>query len=504
MKSDNETVVLLDHISKQFGGVYALNDVTFDLKKEIHAIVGHNGAGKSTLVKILMGALQPDGGKIYLNSKQVNFSSPRDAQNNSISMVWQELNNFPNLTITENLLIKRFVRKKNGAIDWKASHDKCKEYLERLNLDINPQEKMGNLPLSMQQLAEFAKALSYNPSVLILDEPTSALSIKEQEIMHEKIRMIKAQGVAIVFISHKLDEILDLSDRITVLRDGRHIMTKNSNELNKDQIVSAIVGKSEENCSLEQINVYDERKHSDNRSVALKVDNLSLKHILNGVSFELHQGEILGISGVSGSGISEVGKILFGIETEYSGAIALNGEKYHASSPLQAALKGFGYVPKDRKEEGIIPQMSIGDNIVLSTLPAISRMGFIDFSKRAEIINRIIETIDLIPRNPDMSIGSLSGGNQQKGIMARWISKDTQILILDEPTRGVDVGAIHKIYSLIRQMANDGLSVIIISSEFEEVHAAAERMLVFNKGRLAGELDTSRSTWEDAFALAVK
>lgn len=504
MKPDNETVVLLDHISKQFGGVYALNAVSFDLKKEIHAIVGHNGAGKSTLVKILMGALQPDGGKIYLNSKQVSFSSPRDAQNNSISMVWQELNNFPNLTITENLLIKRFVRKKNGAIDWKASHAKCKEYLERLNLDINPREKMGNLPLSMQQLAEFAKALSYNPSVLILDEPTSALSIKEQEIMHEKIRMIKAQGVAIVFISHKLDEILGLSDRITILRDGKHILTKDSRELNKDQIVNAIVGKSEEDNSFDEINVYDERKHFDNRSVILKVDNLFLNHILNNVSFELHQGEILGITGVSGSGISEVGKILFGIETEYSGTIALNGEKYHVSSPLQAVRKGFGYVPKNRKEEGIIPQMSIGDNIILSSLPDITKMGFVNFSRRTEIINKIIETIDLIPRNPEMNIGSLSGGNQQKGIMARWISKDTKILILDEPTRGVDVGAIHKIYSLIRQMANDGLSVIIISSEFEEVHAAAERVLILNKGKLEGELDTARSTWEDAFALAVK
>jgi ribose transport system ATP-binding protein len=503
MGSDNETVVLLVHISKQFSGVYALNDVTFDLKKEIHSIVGHNGAGKSTLVKILMGALQPDGGKILLNGKQVSFSSPRDAQNSRIAMVWQELNNFPNLTVTENLLINRFVRRKNGAIDWKASHEQCREYLKRLNLDINPKERMGNLPLSVQQLAEFAKALSFDPSVLILDEPTSALSIREQKILHEKIRMIKEQGVAIVFISHKLDEVLELSDRITIMRDGKRILTKDASELDKDQIVSGIVGKSEGLQSLETIGACDQ-KCQDSRSVILKVENLSLHHILSDVSFELHQGEILGLTGVSGSGISEVGQILFGIEQEYTGAIWFNEKRYRAASPLQAVRKGFGYVPKDRKEEGIIPQLSVGDNIVLSSLPNISKAGFVNFKKRAAIIKDIMETIDLVPRNPEIRIGSLCGVNQQKGIMARWISKDSQVLILDEPTRGVDVGAIHKIYSLIRQMANNGLSVIVISSEFEEVHAAAERMLILNKGRLVGELETGKSYWEDAFAMAVK
>lgn len=503
MEAVNEPVVVLQNISKKFGGIFALNQVNFDLRNEIHSIVGHNGAGKSTLVRILMGAIQPDDGEIYLNGSPVSFDSPREAQENRISMVWQELSNFPNLTVTENLLMQRFVTRTNGSIDWKASHDLCKQFLQRLNLDIDPKSMMGKLSLAQQQLVEFSKALSYDPAVLILDEPTSALSFREQEILYEKIIKIKSQGVAVVFISHKLDEIMTLSDRVTVLRDGQKIFTRNGNELDKDSLVEAIVGKPSERKK-ERIRNTGKGNGESNTGLILEVKNLNLERRLENVSFSLHAGEILGITGVSGSGISDVGKILFGIEQEYSGEISLEGQPYKSLTPQDAVRQGFGYVPKDRKEEGIIPGMTVGDNIVLSTLKQIYMTGFVDNRIRDEVIYRIMDIIDLKPRNPEIAISSLSGGNQQKVVMARWISKKTRVLILDEPTRGVDVGAIGKIYSLIRDLTHQGVSVIVISSEFEEIHSVADRMLVFNKGRIVGEIKPASSVWEDAFALAIK
>lgn len=503
MEARNEPIVKLNNISKKFGGIYALNDVSFDLKDEIHSIVGHNGAGKSTLVQILMGALQPDSGEIYLHGRQVNFASPREALQNHISMVWQELSNFPNLSITENFFMRRFLRNKLGSIDWKACHELSKQYLERIELDIDPTTVVGKLTLVQQQLIEFAKVLSYDPSVLILDEPTSALSIKEQEILYGKIRLIKSQGVSIVFISHKLDEVLLLSDRITVLRDGRKIFTKNADEVDKDEIVKNIVGQPVIKENENQHSVI-KKKTVESSSVVMEVHNLRMERKLDAVSFDLYKGEILGIVGVTGSGISEIGKILFGLEKEFTGDVLLEGKCYLCHSPEHAVKNGIGYVPKERKQEGIIPGMSVGDNIVLSTLKAISLSGFVSKKKKKIVVDKIMETIDLRPRNPEIAISSLSGGNQQKVVMARWISKQFRVLILDEPTRGVDVGSIQKIYELLRELTLLGVSIIVISSEFEEVHATADRLIVLNKGKIIGQLDPSESSWKKAFSLAIQ
>lgn len=503
MSANNDTVIKLNNISKRFGGIYALKDVTFELKKEIHSVIGHNGAGKSTMMKIIMGALKPDGGEIFLNGNKVSFGSPREAQNAGISMVWQELANFPNLTITENMLMQRYKRTPQGAIDWKASHELCRSYLERLGLDLDPQTKLKDISLAQQQLVEFAKALSYDPSVMILDEPTSALSIKEQEVLYEKIRMIRDQGVAVIFISHKLDEILLLSDRVTVMRDGKRVFSKPREELDKAMIVDAIVGNSEEGKGVDAIS-YTPRKKQENAQVLLEVKNLNKERTLYDVSFAVKKGELLGITGVSGSGITNVGEILFGLDTEYAGEIFFQGKPYRAQNPQDAVCQGFGYVPKNRKEEGIIPGLSVGDNMVLSMLASLSRLGFINRERRKKIIREMMDKIDLIPRNPEIPIGSLSGGNQQKGVMARWMNHTSRLLILDEPTRGVDVGAIHKIYSLIRQMADEGMGVIIISSEFEEIYNVADRMLVLNRGKISGELIPPEGRWEDAFAMSVR
>ena len=493
----------MKHISKHFGGVYALKDVDFDVRREIHAIVGHNGAGKSTLMKILMGALKQDDGEILLNGAPLNINSPREALENRIAMVWQELANFPNMTVMENLLMRRFVRKSSGGIDWKASFARCEEYLKNMDLDIDPHTKMGQLPLAHQQLVEFAKAMSFDPAVLILDEPTSSLSVAEQEVLYEKIRLIKDKGVAIIFISHKLEEVLMLSDRISVFRDGQRIFTREASELTKEDIIAGIVGRE---ASLTENLRHDDAEGTAGaaKTVAVEIQDLRIARKLKGVSFKAHRGEVVGIVGVEGSGISEVGHVLMGIEHEYEGSYRTEGKQRKFGSPKDAVAAGIGYVPKDRKDAGIIPSMSVGNNIILSTLRSYCRVGFIDRKAANKRIAEILEEVDLRPRNPQMKMESLSGGNQQKGVIGRWLNQNCRILILDEPTRGVDVGAIHKIYSLIRQMADSGLCVLVISSEFEETHSVADRLVVFNDGSIAAELDPKRCAWEDAFALAVK
>ena len=502
MSEKYDVVVSMEHISKRFGGVYALKDVDFDIRKEIHAIVGHNGAGKSTLMKILMGALKQDEGEVRLNGRVLDFSSPREALANGIAMVWQELNNFPNMTVMENMLMRRFVMLKSGkGIDWKASYALCAEYLKNMDLDIDPRTKMSQLPLAHQQLVEFAKAMSYDPAVLILDEPTSSLSVAEQEVLYEKIRLIKSKGVAIIFISHKLDEVLMLSDRISVFRDGRKIFTREASELTKKDIVAGIVGKE---TSLTE-NLRSEHSHAvSENEVAVEVNELNIERRLKGISFKAHKGEVLGLVGVEGSGISDIGKVLMGIEQEYTGSYEVSGRKCKFASPKDAVHSGIGYVPKERKDAGIIPRMSVGDNIILSSLKNVSKFGFVRKTLASRSIIEVLDEVDLLPRNPQMMMESLSGGNQQKGVIGRWLSKKCDVLILDEPTRGVDVGAIHKIYSLIRQLAESGLCVIVISGEFEETHSVADRLIVFNDGRTVAELDPKQCVWEDAFAMAVK
>lgn len=489
-----QAIVELQNICKQFGGVYALNNVDFNLKNEIHSIVGHNGAGKSTLVKILMGALTPDGGRIVLKGKEVSFSTPREAQSNGISMVWQELAGFPNLSITENLMMQRFIKKSSGAIDWKSNHEQTQEYLKRLELELDPRLPMGKLPLAQQQLVEFAKALSYSPSVLILDEPTSALSFSEQRVLYDKVRAIREQGVAVVYISHKLDEVMLLSDRITVLRDGCKIFTNEAKELTKNDIIEGIIGQkpSKDRSISLSAGIIE-------RPTALEVSGLSKNRLLFDVSFKLGKGEILAITGLFGSGTTEIGKALFGIDQNHSGRILLGGKPVSFANPREAIASGIGYISNNRKEDGIVPNLTVGDNIVLPSLKEMTQNGIVRKERISSRIEPIMDQIELRPRNPQLLINSLSGGNQQKIIIGRWMREGTDILILDEPTRGVDVGAIDKIYDTIRHLAKSGLSVIVLSSEFEEVFPKVDRMLVLNRGHLVAELDPSKDHWETAF-----
>ncbi len=502
MNKQENKVVLLEGISKKFGGIYALQNVNFDLDNEIHSIVGHNGAGKSTLVKILIGGLKPDEGTIYLKGKPVSFSSPRESLPKGIAMVWQELSNYPNMSITENMMMRRYIKNKSGMIDWKENNAKCQEYLKRLDINIDENKLMSTLPLSTQQLIEFAKALSFNPSVLILDEPTSALSYTEQKVLYEKVRLIRDQGVAVVYISHKLEEVIMLSDRVSVLRDGKKVFTSPAGDLTKADLIDAVVGDTSSKKTKKVISVASNIKVEEREKV-MDVISLSKGNNIKDVSFALHKGELLGLTGVSGSGVDEIGQILFGIDNEYTGEILINGKPKSYSSPRKAVKANIGYVPKNRKEEGIIPNMSVGDNMVIARLDRIGKAGIINGRKKTGVISPVIEKTALRPANPNMSIVDFSGGNQQKGIIGRWICAESDIMIFNEPTRGVDIGAIAKIYELIREMAASGKSVIVISSEFEEIHAVLDRIIVFKKGSIVGEVKPAEVAWEKIFAMAI-
>jgi ABC-type sugar transport system ATPase subunit len=489
--------ISLQSITKRFGGIMALDNVDFEVTNEIHALVGHNGAGKSTLVKVLMGAVQPDSGIVQLNGERVHLAGPIDAQEKGVSMVWQELVNFPNLTVAENILMGRFFRTRSGLVDWNRTNEKAVECLNRISLDIDPRLKLAQLPLSQQQLVEFAKALSFKPNVLILDEPTSALPMKEQGLLHEVVLSLRDQGLAIIYITHKIDEIFKLARRVTVLRDGRRVFTERIENLTPDIIIEGIVGAGAANQT------YSTKAQASPGQI-LEIRDLHLERKLHGVSLHLDKGEILGIVGLSGSGISDLGKVVFGIEHPTSGDIFLEAEKIQLDSPFTAVKLGVGYLPKNRKEEGLVPFMSSADNISLASLRAISRGLLINRRMRARLVTPIMEHTDIRPLNLELSAESFSGGNQQKLVLSRWIANASKLLVLDEPTRGVDVGAIRKIYDLLKEIASQGVGILILSSEFEEIHSEVDRILVLSKGEVVGELDPNRHSWKDSLSLALK
>lgn len=492
--------VSLQSITKRYGGITALDNVDFEVTNEIHALVGHNGAGKSTLVKVLMGAVQPDSGTVLLNGERVSLSGPMDAQEKGVAMVWQELANFPNLTVAENILMDRFSRTKSGLLGWEQTNERAVEFLRKVNLEIDPRTKLSELPLSQQQLVEFAKALSFRPHLLILDEPTSALSMKEQDLLHETVLSLKEQGLSLIYITHKIDEVFKLADRVTVLRDGRRIFTKRIQELTPDVIIEGIIGAA---------TAARPQKGQATRAPVpagriLEIRNLHVERKLHDISFHVERGEIVGVVGLSGSGISDLGKVIFGITPPTSGEIIFGGKPIAYDSPRAAVRLGIGYVPKNRKEEGLVPGMSVADNIALPSLRAISRGLLISKRMRASLVTPIMELTDIKPMNLELSAESFSGGNQQKLVLARWIANASKLLVLDEPTRGVDVGAIRKIYDLLREIAKRGVGIVILSSEFEEIHPEVDRIVVMSKGSIVGVLDPHEHPWDYGLSLALK
>lgn len=490
-----ELLVKMEGIEKSFPGVHALNKCRFDLRKgEVHALIGENGAGKSTMMKILAGIYQKDEGTILYKGQEINIKSPKEAQQLGIGIIHQELNLMPHLTVAENIYIGR-EHMAGMFLDNKKTRGEAGRLLESLHLNINPATKMQDLSVARQQMVEIAKALSFKSEVLIMDEPTAALTESEIEDLFEFIRKLKTQGVGIIYISHRMDELKKISDRITVMRDGQYVETVNTAETEIDHIIKAMVGRA----------IFEEPKTEStvpaDAPVVLKVENLKSKDVKN-VSFELKKGEILGFAGLMGAGRTETARLICGADKMLSGEIYINGKKVDINNPGDAVNCGIGYLSEDRKRYGLAVGLSVTNNAVLSSLEDFTKFGLINSKKAKTATDEYIKKINIKTPSNQQLVKNLSGGNQQKVVLAKWLIKNSSILIFDEPTRGIDVGAKSEIYKLMNELVNEGKSIIMISSELPELLRMSDRIVVMCEGSLTGFLDIKDATQEKIMTLA--
>ena len=496
MSDIKEYLLSMKNVNKSFPGVLALDDVTLDiLPSEIHALVGENGAGKSTLMRALSGVSKIDSGTIYWKGKSVEISHPRDAQKLGISMIHQELAVIPYLDVGKNIFLGREPQLKvSGVIDWKKLYQQAQDQLDKLGLDINPKAPVESLTIAQQQMVEVAKALSMDASLIVMDEPTSALTEKEVEALFSYMKKLRENGVSIIFISHRLNEIQRVSDRITVLRDGKWIGTSEVKELSQNDIVKMMVGRGVEQSAKKETKPSDE--------VVLQIKNLSSGDEVHNVTFDLHKGEILGIAGLVGAGRSALAEAIFGSRKITSGHIELDHKKVMFASPQMAVEHGLGLVPEDRKAQGLFLNMAVWQNIVIAGIKKITRFGFIRKAETQKISASLVDRLSIKTPNLGQQVKNLSGGNQQKVIIARWLSLKPKILILDEPTRGIDVGAKAEIHNLLKELATEGVGVLMISSELPEVLGVSDRILVMKEGHLVAELDPELSSQDEIMQAA--
>ena len=484
-------------IVKSFGPVKALKGVDLDLRAgEVHALMGENGAGKSTLMKVLTGIHDANEGTIHYNGKQVTYSKPKDAMEDGIVIVHQELNMMNHLTVAQNIFIGREEFRHNWLIDDGASIKKAKKLFDILKLDINPTEKVGNLTVGKQQMVEIAKALSMDAKVIVFDEPTAALTESEINELFVIIDDLRAKGVGIIYISHRMDEIARITDRVTVMRDGEYVGTVNTKETTKDEIIAMMVGRT----------IYEDPKAAsavaDDAPVVLEVKNLNAGSSVKDVSFQLRKGEILGFSGLMGAGRTEVARLLFGADKKESGTIFVNGKEVTINSPQDAIREGIGYLSEDRKRFGCIVDMTIADNTVMTNLDKYIKGGLINDGEIVKVSDEFVKQLRTKTPSSKQLVRNLSGGNQQKVVIAKWLEQNSDILIFDEPTRGIDVGAKSEIYTLMNALVAQGKSIIMISSELTEILRMSDRIVVMCEGRKTGELDISQATQERILALA--
>ncbi|HDV2592477.1 TPA: sugar ABC transporter ATP-binding protein [Escherichia coli] len=488
----SETFLQMKHITKRFPGVLALNDVQFSLRRgEVHALLGENGAGKSTLMKILSGVYQPDEGEIIFEDKPVSFSDPLSAQNVGITIIHQEFNLFPELTVEENIFIGReFCKKNRWRLDEKQQRQATIEILQKLNLAIKPDTLVADLTVAQQQMVEIAKAISVNARILIMDEPTAALTETEIESLFRVTRLLKEQGTGIVYISHRLEELALIADRATVMRDGQYISTVDYECVKISDLIAMMVGR-------DLGNIYPRREALQQRIPVLEVNGLTRKGVLNDINFTLYRGEILGFAGLMGAGRTELARAIFGADSIDSGTLKLNGKETVIKDISDAIQQGISYLTEDRKKEGLALNLSVERNIMLGNYPEYSdRFGNVDSRRCQQTSEEQVKALRIKTPNLEQAALNLSGGNQQKIIIARWVCKDTDILIFDEPTRGIDVGAKLEIYELMNRLVAKGKSIIMISSELPEVLGMCDRILVMRSGRITGELSAKVATQE--------
>ncbi|MCI5528938.1 MAG: sugar ABC transporter ATP-binding protein [Blautia sp.] len=486
-----EIILTMKGIDKSFPGVHALDHVDLEIRKgEVLALMGENGAGKSTLMKVLTGIYTKDSGTITYEGKEVEFSSPREAQEAGIVIVHQELNMMNHLTVAQNIFIGREMMNGKLINDSKMNEEAAKLF-RQLNIDIDPKEKMGNLTVGKQQMCEIAKAISHEAKVIIFDEPSAALTEAEIEELFKIIRDLRDKQLGIVYISHRMDEIKVITDRVTVMRDGGYVGTLITKECTKDDIINMMVGRV----------IYEDPKTESNVApdapVVLKVDHLKAGKMVQDVSFELHKGEILGFSGLMGAGRTETARALFGADPKESGDIYVNGKKVDIKSPMDAVKCGIGYLSEDRKRFGIVVGKSVAENSTMANLDEFMSGIFINKKKEAEVAQKYVESLKTKTPNVDQLVVNLSGGNQQKVVIAKWLVRNCDILIFDEPTRGIDVGAKSEIYHLMNELVAEGKSIIMISSEMTEILRMSDRIVVMCEGKKTGEIDISEATQEN-------
>lgn len=483
------TVLQMRGIRKEFPGVIALEDVDFDLKRgEVHVLFGENGAGKSTLIKIISGALEKTRGTIHINGQITPIQNPKHALQLGICTIYQELNLVPELTVAENIFLGREPASRSGWIDNKNMNEKTAQILSNLGVDIDPELKISGLSIAMRQMAEISKAISMDCRILILDEPTSALTWQEIKHLFKIIEKLKEENVAIIYISHRIEEIFEIGDRVTVLRDGKVVGTRNIEDTQQSELIQMMV-----NRELKEF--YPPRSVEIGKE-SLRVEGLSQKGKLDDINFSSHRGEILGLTGLMGSGRTELAMALFGVDPIDGGTIYLNGEACKIDSARKAMQLGLGYVPEDRQLQGLVLKLSLAKNISLTDLEQVSSKGLINFQAEHKQAQKAIQNLHIKTTGPDQKVRFLSGGNQQKVVIGKWLACQTDIFLLDEPTRGIDVAAKVEIYQLINSLAARGATIVLISSELPEVIGMCDRIIVMREGRINGIFDSSTVTQE--------
>ncbi|HVG00351.1 MAG TPA: sugar ABC transporter ATP-binding protein [Chloroflexia bacterium] len=488
-----EPLLRMEGITKTFPGAVALQDAALTVARgEVHALVGQNGAGKSTLIKILTGAHRRDGGTIIFDGRQVDFHSPQQAQANGVSTIYQEVNLVPFRSVSENIFMGREPRR-FGLIDRRRMNDDAKALLARFNIHVDVTQPLLTFNVATQQMVAVARAVSFQSKLVVMDEPTSSLDEREVATLFDVIRQLKSEGVSVIFVSHRLDELYAVCDRVTIMRDGRTVESRPMSEITKLELVARMLGKELGEVRRSGATGFGEGTHHAEDQL-LDAEGLRRDRVLQGASLSVRAGEIVGLAGLLGSGRTETARAVFGADPIQGGEVRVDGKAVRFKSPRDAIRAGLGFCTEDRKTEGVIPYMSVRENLTLALLPTLTRYGIVQHDKQQAIVDRFIERLGIKTSGPDQKIRELSGGNQQKVLLARWLCMNPRLLILDEPTRGIDVGAKGEIQALINELADGGLGVLMISSEIEELTEGSDRIVVLREGKTVAELSHEQVT----------
>lgn len=495
MLSEHEKIVEMKNITKEFPGVKALDDVSFDVRKgEVHALVGENGAGKSTIIKILMGVHTRTSGEVFVEGKPVDFKSPLQAEKHGLGAVYQDVNLAKDLTVAENFYMGQLPKTRFGLVDYKTMYHETKKILESINLYVNPKSTINELSVAQQEMVAIGKILHLKAKLVIFDEPTALLTNEEIEELFKIIRMLKQKNVGVIYITHRMDEIFRISDRVTVMKDGKKVKTVNTSETNENDLITMMVGRNTENMY--------EVKQVEHGEPILKVKNLSRGKAFQNISFEVKKGEIFGMFGLVGSGRTEIVRCVFGADKKDSGDIYIDGEKTDINSPEEAIKKGIALIPENRKDEGLALELSIAVNTNMVAINKVSSYGVISAKKSHQQTKKLIDRLRTKTPSIHQLVKNLSGGNQQKVVISKWLAQESDIFIFDEPTVGIDVGAKQEIYKIFEQLLSQGKSIIVISSYLPEVMGLSNRILVMYEGKQMGILNKSEFDDEKILRLA--